>query len=46
MMGNRTPREKTVYVSRKMRDLITENTNKSMAYGCGKIDTKIKDYYE
>ncbi len=45
MQGNRTPREKTVYVSRKMRDLITKNTNNKMAYGNGKIDTKIKDYY-
>lgn len=46
MYGNRTPREKTVYVSRKMRDRITENTNNKMAYGSGRIDTKIQDYLE
>lgn len=46
MLGNRTPRQKTVYISKKYKKRISELTNKGMSYGDGKIDTTIKDYYE
>lgn len=45
MLGNRTPRTKSVYLNRLYRDRITEKTNNRFAYGDGKIDTTIKDYY-
>lgn len=46
MFGNRTPRYKTVYVSKKYKKRISELTNNKMSYGEGNIDTTIKDYYE
>lgn len=36
---------KTVYISKWMKDIITENTNKGMQYYVCKIKT-VKDYYE
>lgn len=44
MLGNRTPRVKTVYVKKSIKKIISENTNKGKAYGDGCIDTTINDY--
>lgn len=44
MLGNRTPRVKTVYVGRQLRDLITKYTNEGKQYGDSCIDTKLQDY--
>lgn len=44
MLGNRTPRVKTVYVNKQTRETITNNTNQGKQYGDGVIDTKISDY--
>ena len=46
MLGNRTPRIKTVYVDRQSRDLISKYTNEGKQYGDGLIDTKISEYYQ
>lgn len=46
MYGNRTPRVKTVYLNKELRDKITRNTNNCMSYGDSKIDKTIKDYYQ
>lgn len=46
MFGNRTPRTKSIYLNKLYRDRITEKTNQGFAYGDGKIDTTVKDYYE
>lgn len=46
MLGNRTPRVKTVYVDRQSRDLISKYTNEGKQYGDGLIDTEISDYYQ
>ena len=46
MLGNRTPRMKSVYLNKYYRDLITNNTNNGMSYGDGKNDKYIKDYYQ
>lgn len=46
MLGNRTPRVKSVYLNKVYRDRITTNTNNGMQYGDGKNDTTIKDYYQ
>lgn len=46
MLGNRTPRIKSVYLNRELRDRITINTNNGMQYGDSKNDTTIKDYYD
>jgi hypothetical protein len=45
MLGNRTPRVKTVYVDNNRKNIITDNTNKGMPYGDSKYDKTIKDYY-
>lgn len=46
LLGNRTPRIKTVYVDKKIKEKITKYTNEGKAYGDGKIDTTIHDYLE
>ena len=46
MQGERTPRQKTVYLNKKYRDLIDKNTNEGMQYGDGACDKTIDDYYE
>lgn len=44
MLGQRTPREKIIYVGNDLKQIITENTNKGIQYGDGCIDTKLSDY--
>ena len=46
MLGNRTPRIKSIYLSKELRDKIDQNTNNGMQYGDSKNDKTIKDYYE
>lgn len=46
MLGNRTPRSKTVYLNRLYRNQITARANQGMPYGDSKYDKTIKDYYE
>lgn len=46
MYGQMDPRIKTVYVSKYLKDRITENTNNGMRYGDSINDKYIKDYYE
>lgn len=46
MLGNRTPRVKSVYLNRQYRDQITLKTNQGMTYGDSKYDKILKDYYE
>lgn len=46
MFGNRTPRVKTVFVSKELRDKIAKNTNNGMQYGDGVNDTKLIDYID
>lgn len=45
MLGNRTPRVKTVYVNKQIRETITKYTNLGKQYGDGIIDTTISDYF-
>lgn len=45
MLGDRTPRVKTLYVSKQLNDQITLNTNNGMQYGDSKHDKVINDYY-
>lgn len=44
MLGNRTPREKNVYVSKKCRDQIIQKTNEGFSYGDSNNDVYLKDY--
>lgn len=44
MLGNRTPRVKTVYVDKQTKETISKYTNLGKQYGDGSIDTKISDY--
>lgn len=46
MLGNRTPRVKSIYLNKKFRDIISNNTNNGVAYGDSKNDKTIKDYYD
>lgn len=46
MLGNRTPRVKTVYVKKQIKSLISKYTNEGKQYGDGLIDTRISDYYQ
>lgn len=46
MLGNRTPRIKSVYLNKELRNKITTNTNLGMQYGDGKYDKTINDYYQ
>lgn len=45
MLGNRTPRVKTVYLNKEFRERIDAYTNSGKQYGDGKCDKTIKDYY-
>lgn len=45
MLGNRTPRVKTVYLNKIYRDRITQRTNEGVQYGDGVNDKTINDYY-
>lgn len=45
MLGNRTPRVKTVYVNKQTKETITKYTNLGKQYGDGAIDTTISDYF-
>ena len=44
MLGKRTPRVKSIYLNKELRDKIIQNTNNGMSYGDSKNDTTIKDY--
>ena len=44
MLGNRTPRIKSIYLNKEFKNRITQNTNNGTQYGDGKNDTTIKDY--
>ena len=44
MLGKRTPRVKSIYLNKELRDRIVQNTNNGMSYGDSKNDTTIKDY--
>lgn len=46
MLGNRTPRIKSIYLNRELRDIISNNTNNGISYGDSKNDKTIKDYYD
>ena len=46
MLGNRTPRVKSIYLNKDYRDRISHNTNEGMQYGDGKYDKTLKDYLE
>ena len=46
MLGQRTPREKVVYLNKELRSKISLNTNKGVQYGDSKNDKVIKDYFE
>lgn len=46
MLGKRTPRVKSIYLNKELRDKIIQNTNNGIQYGDGKNDTTIKDYCE
>ena len=46
MLGNRTPRVKSIYLNKKFRTIISNNTNNGMSYGDSKNDKTIKDYYD
>jgi len=46
MLGKRTPREKSVYLNRVYKNVISKKTNEGMNYGDGKIDTTINDYID
>ena len=46
MLGNRTPRVKSIYLNKDYRDRTSHNTNEGMQYGDGKYDKTLKDYLE
>lgn len=46
MLGKRTPRVKTIYLNKELRDRITVYTNQGRSYGDSKHDKTIKDYYD
>lgn len=46
MLGKRTPRVKTVYLNKELRDKISYNINQGKQYGDNNNDKYIKDYYE
>lgn len=45
MLGNRTPRIKSVYLNKELQEIIVNNTNLGMSYGDSNNDKTIKDYY-
>lgn len=46
MLGKRTPRIKSIYLDKDLRNKISQNTNNGTQYGDSKNDTVIGDYYE
>lgn len=46
MLGNRTPRIKSIYLSKDLQNIISNKTNQGMTYGDSKHDKTIKDYYQ
>lgn len=46
LLGNRTPRIKTVYLNKSYRERIIENVNNGMQYGDGVNNKIINDYYD
>ena len=44
MYGNRTPRKKNIYVSRELKDRITQKTNEEFNYGDSVNDKYVDDY--
>lgn len=46
MLGNRTPRIKSIYLNKTLQKLITDKTNEGVSYGDSKHDKTIKDYYQ
>lgn len=46
MLGNRTPRIKSIYLNKNLQKLITNKANEGMSYGDSKYDKTIKDYYQ
>ena len=46
MLGNRTPRVKSIYLNKDLRQVISDRTNNGMSYGDSKYDKTIKDYYQ
>ncbi len=46
MLGNRTPRVKSIYLNRDLQEIITSKINSGMSYGDSKHDKTIKDYYQ
>ena len=45
MLGKRTPRIKSIYLNKELRDTITNNANNGISYGDSKNDKVISDYY-
>ena len=46
MYGKVSPRIKTIYVDKNLKNKITKNTNKGMQYGDSINDKTIQDYYD
>lgn len=46
MLGNRTPRIKSIYLNKSLQELISNKINAGMSYGDSKYDKTIKDYYQ
>lgn len=46
MLGNRTPRIKSIYLNKGLQQIISNKTNNGMSYGDSKNDKTIKDYYQ
>lgn len=46
MLGNRTPRIKSIYINRSLQKVISDRVNSGMQYGDSKYDKTIKDYYQ
>lgn len=44
MLGNRTPRVKTIYVNNQLKSQILLNTNKGVSYGDSSKEKTLKDY--
>lgn len=46
LYGKRTPRIKSIYLNKELREKITENTNNGFQYGDSNKDKYLKDYYQ
>lgn len=46
MLGNRTPRVKTIYVNNQLKSQIITNTNKGISYGDSNKEKTLKDYLQ